>query len=242
MIECNMTAKDNLKTNLDENFEEAYNLCDKEFSHQDLLSMLYKGNLVQKQIAALKFDYVNDSNDANALVSNLTGCDGKIREAAALTINKFINTKPETRIFFAEIGADTFADASIDINGNICNYTVDSADKLKEFENFSTYYIKKIIQISKNTLDEIDKFIFRDKKYVINKQIFKLYWCLKTIKNYFDYMDYADLKEILERSSKQKEYTIREAVAHIIKNKEEFNHIKEKLEQDDNYYVKKALL
>lgn len=241
MIRYNMTDINNLNTNFDNNFEEAFGLCDKEFSHNELLYMLNNGNLIEKQIAALKFDYVEGLDDAIALVSNLTGCDGKIREAVAQTINRFITDKPDTGKFFAETNPEIFANASIDINGNICSLIVQSVEKLKTFEKFRSMYLDKIIKISKNTLDEIDKFIFRDKKYVINKQIFKLYWCLKAINNLKDFADKNDLVEILERSMKQREYTIRECVAHIVKDSDGFESFKSIIMQDENYYVRNAL-
>ena len=75
---------------LDTNFEQAYELCGKDFSHNELVVLLDSGNIPQKQIAALKFDYVKSKEDAEALLNNLTGCDGKIREAIAMKIFQLI--------------------------------------------------------------------------------------------------------------------------------------------------------
>ena len=86
---------------LDTNFEQACYLCESEFSHEELLELLKNGNIPQKQIAALKFDYVNSENDARALVSVLTGCDGKIREAVALKIFQIISSDLESRKLFS---------------------------------------------------------------------------------------------------------------------------------------------
>lgn len=235
---CNI---ENLNTNLDKNFEEAYVLCDKNFSHDELLEMLKNGNIVQKQIAALKFDYVKDLKDSKALLSNLTGCDGKIREAVAYTINRLLQQEDEVKKIFAGISGEIFADASIDINGNICRLVIDSANLLKNYEQFRSVYLKRITDYAKQALDELDKFIFRDKKYVINKQLFKLYWCLETIINYSEYIDTEILKNILQRSLEQQEYTIRERVALIVKNDNRFPELKKELVQDENYYVRIAL-
>ena len=81
-----------MNTSLDENFDLACELSEKNFTHEELLQMLNNGNIVERQIAALKFDKVENDVDALALMNNLTGCDGKIREAIALRINQIITS------------------------------------------------------------------------------------------------------------------------------------------------------
>ena len=76
------------------------------------------------------------------------------------------------------------------------------------------------------------------KKYVINKQLFKLYWCLETLQNYYMEIDNIKLKQILEQGAAQSEYTIREKVAQIVRLAGGFEDLKNKLEQDENYYVR----
>ena len=168
-----------MNTSLDENFDLACELSEKVFTHNELLEMLNNGNIAERQIAALKFDKVVNNADALALMNNLTGCDGKIREAVALRINQFVILNPESRIFFNF--PLVFADATIDINANICRLVVDSAKLLKENPDFTQIYVQRILKFTQEAFDELDKFIFRDKKYVINKQLFKLYWCLETL-------------------------------------------------------------
>ncbi len=225
---------------LDTNFEIAYELLEKNFSHSELIEMLKSGNIPQKQIAALKLDTLLDVNDAKILFSNLTGCDGKIREAVALKINQFLKNKmcPFEFFNFPEI----FANASIDINGNICRLCVESATFLSDVKNFSKLYTDRIINFSYEALQELDNFIFKDKKYVINKQLFKLYWCLEAIKYFYVYIDDKVLYEILSKSCLQNEYTIREKVAEILRISGKFPDLYVNLKNDENYYVKFALL
>lgn len=224
--------------NVDENFEQAYNLSNKNYTHSELIELLKNGNIPQKQIAALKFDYVQNEEDANALLSNLTGCDGKIREAVALRINQLLNESDNVKDIFCTLSADILADATIDINANICRLAVDSAVLLKYNETFSVKYTKKLIQFTIDALDELDKFIFRDKKYVINKQLFKLYWCLDGIKYFQDYIDKTILEKILTKCVNQREYTIREKAAQVIAISNKFDNLKDKLATDENYYVR----
>lgn len=222
---------------LDINFEQAYELIDKNISHDLLLDFLKNGNIVQKQIAAIQFDEVKDSLDAEALISNLTGCDGKIREAVAFKINQLLNIYPQCRKYFYPF-FKTFADATIDINANICRLIVDSVKLLKSDEVFAKSYTDLIYNYSQEALRELDKFIFRDKKYVINKQLFKLYWCLETLQNFYECLEFKDLKQLLYRSAEQEEYTIREKTAQIVLKQDEFKDLYKKLKSDENYYVR----
>ena len=221
---------------LDSNFQEAYEMCDRDFSHTDLIEMLKVGNIPQKQIAALKLDGVFNQDDAEILISNLTGCDGKIREAVALKTYQILAKDECSKKFFNY--PKTFADATIDINANICRLVVDSACLLQSIEDFSSNYTNIILRFALDALKELDNFIFRDKKYVINKQLFKLYWCLETLKNFYPYAPKDTLSGILSKSAAQKEYTIREKTAQILILIDILPEIRQQLKNDENYYVR----
>lgn len=228
----------NLKQYFDLNFEEAYNICSKNYTHEELNYMLQNGNILQKQYAALIYDSINNLNDANILLSNLTGCDGKIREAAAFKIYKLISENNKVLKIFEQTNPEIFAKATIDINANICRLVVNTTSLLKNNSNFSQKYTKFIQKYIFEAFEELDKFIFRDKKYVINKQLFKLYWCLETLQNFYIFLPKEQLKEILSKASNIKEYTIREQTAKIINISNLFPEIKNTLIDDENYYVK----
>ena len=235
-METPLNFNQNNDTNL--SIEDAYNLSINNYTHAELSDMLLNGNIKEKQIAALKFDKIDNINDAQLLLENLTGCDGKIREAVAYKINLFITQNPDTRRCFAETSPHIFAKATIDINGNICRLIVDSAAYLKEFEAFSEKYTEQILKYTQEALDELDKFIFKDKKYIINKQLFKLYWCLDALNHFQDCADYNVLYDILQKCIKQQEYTIREKCAQIIASTDIFQTLREQLINDENYYVR----
>lgn len=225
---------------LDTNFEQAYHLCEKDFSHNELIEMLKNGNIPQKQIAALKIETINTEQDAQILLDNLTGCDGKIREAVALKINQLLRKNSVNKLFFN--APEKFADATIDINGNICRLIVDSSKLLKNEKDFSEKYTNKILSFIDDAYKELDNFIFRDKKYVINKQLFKLYWCLETLKNFYDLIENSKLENILKKAAEQSEYTIREKAAELVFISNKFPDIKSRLINDENYYVKSIFL
>lgn len=225
---------------LDNNLELAYDLCIKDYTHDRLLEMLRAGNIAEKQIAALKFDNVNDEYDVNALLSNLTGCDGKIRETVAFKINSLLLDN-DVKQLFAPVCAKVFADATIDINANICRLIVDSAILLKEYDDFCKNYTQQIIKYIKEALYELDKFIYKDKKYVINKQLFKLYWCLEALYNFSEYANTNELTYLINKCIEQPEYTIREKVAAILSKYNIEPSLKDKIYNDENYYVKQIL-
>ncbi len=226
---------------LDTNFEQALEMAERKFSHEEIIKLLKTGNIPQKQIAALMLDYVTDESEADILVSNLTGCDGKIREAVALRINRLLSETPEVSKYFTQ--AETFADASIDINANICRLVIDSVSLLTSHKEFVYIYKTKILSFIKEAFEELDKFIFRDKKYVINKQLFKLYWSLEALKIFANELNSEELVPILDRASQEREYTIREKAAQILKilPNRNLNNISERLSADENYYVRQAI-
>ena len=239
-IYIDMNDNLNLNENYDKDFEFAYGLCEKELSHNTLIHMLVNGNIAEKQISALKLDCINNEYEAHVLLSNLTGCDGKIREAVALKINSLMQDYSVQQIF-SPISARVFADATIDINANICRLITEASNLLKWNKDFSSQYAKYIVEYVEDALAEIDKFVYKDKKYVINKQLFKLYWCLEALYKFYEFVDTDKLQSILEHSLKVDEYTIKEKVAKIVTNTKQFSFIREQLNKDDNYYVKQIL-
>ena len=227
---------------LDTNFEQALEMSEKNFLHSELVEMLQFGNIPQKQIAAMKLETIKSKKEADILVSNLTGCDGKIREAVALKINQLLLKQPDITSYFTQ--SETFALASIDINANICRLIIDSVQILSKDDKFAVVYLDKILGFIREAFEELDKFIFKDKKYVINKQLFKLYWSLEALKIFATQLSSDVLFEILERTSREREYTIREKSAQIlsiIKPLKKYDKIRNRLINDENYYVRIAI-
>ena len=242
-IEQRLNEDKNLNTgfyeNLDKNFEEALNLSMQDFSHEELIEFLKNGNIPQKQNSALKIEELKSSDDAEILINNLTGCDGKIREAVALKINQLVMSNNKYIGFFSQ--AEIFADASIDINANICRLVIDSVKFLIGKEEFFSKYSAKILKFIDEAFVELDNFIFRDKKYVINKQLFKLYWSLEALKLFVVKIPEEKVLAILRRAMQEKEYTIREKVAQILlllPENDKISAMKAELMVDENYYVR----
>ena len=224
------------------NFEQACFMSEYNYTHEELINMLKSGNIPEKQIAALRLENINSLEEGHVLLDNLIDCDGKIREAVALKINQLLNNNSNNFKYLNK--PDVFAKATIDINSNICRLIIDTVSIIISEQSFSEIYINQILKYIDETFVALDKIIYKDKKYTINKQLFKLYWCLESMKLFADSIDKDILLNILERASLEKEYTIREKVAQIINKPEiaEFTAtIRKRLIEDNNYYVREAL-
>lgn len=224
-------------------FNNAVELFEQEHFHSDLINLLKNGNVVEKQFAVLNLEDLNDENETHLLISHLVGVDGKIREAVAFKLIEFVKMKPE--LFLNVDNFDYFVNGTIDIDGNVCRKVIEASVYLKYSEEFSKYYVEGLNKIIKTALVEISKFTFRDKKYKINKQIFKIYWCLESLKYFYEFLQNDKLKNILVDCSKLPEYTVREKCAEIIKYLNldaDLSKIVYLLKHDENYYVRKVFL
>ena len=227
---------------LDENFKQALNLCENDYSHSELLEFLKSGNIVQKQLSALKLETINSKNEAQILVSNLVGQDGKIREAVSLRLNEFMSNPETLKYFETAENYKIFLAAIIDINGNICRNVIGAISFLKNNDNFCNQFCPELVKLTKSLLDIIEKEDFFEGKYKVNKEVFKLYWCLETIYVFWDKINFSDLKEIILRTKNIQEYTIREKAAKILTRNfsdAELLKAKETLKNDSNYYVRR---
>ncbi len=231
-----------MNCNLEENFNHALNLCSKELSHNECIEFLKSGNVAEKQIAALLIDTINSKDEAEIFISNLTGCDGKIREAIASRLSEFIPI--QNGIFFNSY-YNIFADASIDINANISRLVIDAVEFYKDNLDFGKHYAENMVHFIQDGFLQISKIKFRDKKYILNKQLFKIYWSLEGLKIFCKYIDEKKLYEILSKVLELSEYTVREKAAQILasyKNSHLFNTLYEKARKDSNYYVRETLV
>ena len=231
--------KHKYESTLDENFNRAFELCSSEHNYELLIDLLKTGNIPEKQYSALFINELKSQEDAKIFISNLVNCDGKIREAVALKISEFIHIE-QYREYFSNY-PEIFAQSTIDINANISRIIIDSLVYLNDNPSFGGKYSKILQKYIQDAFDGLDKIIYRDKKYTINKQLFKLYWSLEGLYNYSQYIERSVLKDILEKTSNISEYTVREKAAKFLrkyKNEPMFVNLISKFEQDENYYVK----
>jgi hypothetical protein len=133
-------------------------------------------------------------------------------------------------------------DSIIDINANICRNVISAISNLKNNTEFCKMFCSGLSKMTKNYLDIVEKFNFQEGKYKVNKEVFKLYWCLETIYEFYDKINFEELKDIIKRAKSIQEYTIREKAAKILsRNFEdpELEKIRQELKNDNNYYVRR---
>lgn len=201
-----------------ENTSDFYKGCDffeKNYSQNELYKFLSNGSDMEKQLAALKIETVTYDNEAEILMLNLTGVDGKIREAVSYKLKIFMQNSETAKLFNQPKFYDIFLDAVIDINGNICRNIISALTNIKEDKNFAQYFKSKIFERTKDVLKKIDNFTYKDKKYKTNKELFKLYWYLETLA-LFDFDDTVELFNLLVSCAKVEEYTIQEKTAALL--------------------------
>lgn len=227
---------------LDENFAQALNLYENDYTHEELISLLKNGNIVQKQIATLRLDNVTSEEDADVLVANLTGQDGKIREVVSMRIREFMSDENLVKYFQTTKSYDVFLDAIIDINANICRNVISAISNLKSNEDFCENFCTKLVAKTLNLLEIISTFDFQQGKYKVNKEVFKLYWCLECVYAFFEKIPFSELKQIILKAKDIEEYTIREKSAKILTcnfEDAELQQAKDELKNDSNYYVRR---
>lgn len=222
-----------------QDFNTAFNIYENTYSHEYLVELLKNGSIAEKQATTIKIDGIYSKEEAIIFISNLTGCDGKIREAVSFRLREFLPQNPNFYIDFV----DQFLDAIIDINGNICRNTIEAIQVLKSFPQFTLEFCSKLAQKTLEIIPPILAFDIQEGKYKINKEVFKLYWYLETISTFVEFIDAEILFEILSKTKNVKDYTIREKTAKIIskiKNSSKFDALKAELKQDQNYYVQRV--
>lgn len=229
---------------LNENFNTALKLIESEIGDAELIGMLENGNIPEKQAAALRLENIDSVREAKILVKNLTGQDGKVREAVSYKVKEFVENgkilpylQSEPK-FFATI----FSDAVTDINGNVCRNLIDTLNTLKNVDEFCDKFCPLLLTKTENLTEEVEGIDFQEGKYKVNKQVFKLYWCLETVFTVIDKTDFERVKKILARTRLINEYTIREKTAKILTlnfDDKELTEYKNELKQDQNYYVRR---
>lgn len=220
--------------------EKAALLCEKEYSHDEIIDIMKTENDFEKQICILKLQTLNSQEEAELLVFQLTGHHGLIREATAIKINEFIQNPKYSHLFLTNYILDSLLKGVNDVNPNICRLICsilpilfENNDKEKEYFEQALY--KKFFVI----FDELEK-LKRSTWYT--KKLFNLYWSLEATAAINPAIN-KDLETILKQSASIRDYTIREKTAMVLSvlkdNSTVLDEIKEKLKNDENFYVKR---
>lgn len=241
MLYFTCTRQDGIKLVLNNNidFEKAIELSGKKFTYSELIELLKKESLVERQFAILNLEKLQTKEDGKLLCSFLTGQDGKIREAVSFRLAQFFNNQKEAELLSLEKNFEIMLEGIMDINGNVCRNILEIRN-LDFYEFLRENLIPKIYLI----LDDISKLEVDDKQYVISKRNFQLYWALEALYNILDIIKFDEIEDILIKCAEVEDYTIKEKTAKIISrfdNNNNVEKIKKILRQNSNYYVERFL-
>ena len=222
-------------------------MCECEYSHAQLVEFLLTSTeIVEKQIAALRLSEIKSFDEATILVSNLVGQDGKIREAVAFKINELVQNPNFTEFFLKESNFDIFMQAIMDINSNVCRQIIEAVGFLRGYQQFREYFCQLLLKTIAELFEEADQMDMTDKKYVLSKKNFQLYWCLEVLYDYTEFLKFVQVETILSKGGEFYDYTIREKIAKMLNQGfydgfTQVVELKEKLKNDENYYVRRFL-
>lgn len=238
-LTCKLRGNTVLVSDNNINFEKAIELSSKNFSYSDLTELLKHNSIVEKQFAVLNLEEIKTVADGELLCSNLTGQDGKIREAVSYKLSELFKNKKYAKILSTEKNFETMINGLIDINGNVCRNILEIDN-----DNFLNYLSKNLISKINIILNDISKLNIDDKQYVISKRNFQLYWALEGLYKIRNIINFnSEICKILKTCANMEDYTIKEKTAKIVSefDNNNFDEIKELLKKNTNYYVQRYL-
>jgi len=210
--------------------------------YEELLEFLSGEDFEQKHFALTFITSLKNSDDLKLFIQNLIDQDTKIRETASFRINDFIlenNSLMKILDNYPEIILRTANDVNPQVCRNICSLLNLSQNK----EYLITQVFNKLEILIENT--KAIKF----KSHKVNKDVFNLYWNFFVLENLLsnEFSQIEKLAELLLNSADYRDYTIRERIAFLAKKLfslkfQEILPVIKKLENDENFYVRKALI
>ncbi len=227
--------------------EAAYKNALKEYDKSDIIRILSENDDEIKIIAIINLKSIDNKKEADLILSHLTGCDGRIREAVSFILDEFC---PEKYYLNDKNAKEIIVNGILDINPNVARNVIGfikKSEKLKkEIEDI-------IIEKTNNVLASLSEYIKEESPYMLNsaknsknhiknKLTFNLYWLLETI-SVLNIKDCSKICGILTKTADFSNYTIREKTAKILSETENKPaELLRKLKNDENIYVKNQLL
>lgn len=224
------------------NVDRACELCERDFSHEELIDTIKTDNDLEKQICILKLKGVKNQEEADLLIHNLTNHHGIIREAVAQKVNELMKEEEFCCFFQTESIRNTFLDAVIDMNPNICRLVIEILWFVSDKERFFEELYLRSVEI----INDAGTMNRRKSGYIYSKKVFKIFWYLEAVcaLGYFSSVNEKEVETLLLKSYKFEDYTIREKSAKIlslVRNTYNFEEIEKTLLRDENYFVRRVL-
>ncbi len=221
------------------NTETACLLCERDFSHSELIEIIRTENDLEKQICLLKLKEIRSQDEADLLVFNLTNHHGIIREAAAIKINELMKMPENSAFFRTEKILLTFLDAVIDINPNICRHIIE----ILPFIENKKFFFKNLIKRALEIIEDAKTMNRRKSGYIYSRKVFKIFWYLEAVAGLGYFEDEKAILELINRTFDFDDYTIREKCAGLVAVFPKTpQNLRNALENDENYFVRRKLI
>ncbi len=230
--------------------ERALEIAGKSYSKEEIIKLLKDGDEFEKPVVLMSLENIDNQAEADYLIDNLTGCDGRIREASALKISEFLQKTETSKYFLDKNSLKIILDGIMDINPNVSRALIEGIKGCKALQSFICKpLIERILNIIGKLKEIADTPYYENrlknsKNHAKNKIVFNLYWALEALYyTEFNNSDDKKLLEILNFTSSYIDYTIREKAAKILSKMDKVpSDLLQKLKNDKNFYVKNQLL
>lgn len=239
---------------INNSIERALEIIQKSYAKPEILHLLEFGDEFEKPVAIMALDNIEEKFESELLIKNLTGCDGRIREAAALKISEFLTKSETAEYFFDEKSIETILNGIMDINPNVGRALIEGIKSCLPLQKLILApLLDRILNIIEK-LKEISNTPFFENKlkdtknHAKNKIVFNLYWALEALyytefNNSYNNFEGDKILQILNFAGGYIDYTIREKAAKVLsKMNEPPSDLLQKLKNDKNFYVKNQLL
>lgn len=226
-----------------EQYENFYN----DFSYDEIMNILKDDTEddFKKIFSIINLSCFLSEDDFICFINHLTNHSTPIREITAYKLEEFIDKYSD--YFCLDFSKNKLLDGIIDINPNISRAVCNVVNKLPELNSF---FEEEIIKRIGDLLKEIDIYqqntgdLFVDNKknrknHAKNKKLFALYWYLEALNLSLTNENDEKITEILKKTIKFCDYTIREKTAKILANIDNAPlELLQSAKSDQNFYVK----
>lgn len=228
-----MEEKDYFVLYTPDDMQKAYGLFNENFSKNDIFEVLKSSDDIKKQVCLIKLQSISCQEDADILVSVLTGQHGPVREICSFKINEFLKREDFRCFFSGDITREILLNGLNDIIPTVARNIIEVVKFIPNQEKIRCEIEKRIL-----ALDEESNRDDNLSNHEITKKVFKLYWYLEALSEIAQDCQYDKMFEkIIEKTYRHEDYTIREKVAKILSCLTGFENIKKELKTDINPYV-----
>ncbi|MCR5260789.1 MAG: hypothetical protein K6C94_03015 [Candidatus Gastranaerophilales bacterium] len=211
----------------------AYSLLSETITDEEITNLLINGDDIDRQAALLHLNKISSKQQADILLSLLTGQHGPVREICSAKINEFLRTEDMRKYFYGDKTLQILLNSLNDIIPTVVRNILEVIRFLPEKKVFCDLLLDRILAL-RDCQEEMEVL----SNHEITKRTFKLYWYMEALAEITgETEDLSKLEQIIEFTYQDENYTIREKAAKILAGIDGFERYKEVLSKDKNPYV-----